>query len=159
MGRSEQANDLPALQVGFAFHTLDDPIQDGWHTEAFHLAANAQLKQLTKILTQPGQLNTAHLKDLVREDFECHSLLPKELRPVFRDAAIEVARGENPDQGSRKPYRGVEGMMEALQALLAPYEKASDIHAQFKVIRVEMGERFVSTRQYFSFSGHTKGAV
>ena len=157
MGRSEQANDLPALQVGFAFHTLDDPVQDGWHTEAFHLAANAQLKQLTKILTQPGQLNTAHLKDLVREDFECHSLLPKELRPVFRDAAIEVARGENPGQGSRKPYRGVEGMMEALQALLAPYEKASDIHAQFKVVRVEMGERFVSTRQYFSLSGHTKG--
>ena len=157
MGESEQANDLPALQVGFAFHTLDDPIQDGWDTEAFHLAAVEQLKRLSKILTDSGPVDAVDLKDLITEDFECPSLLPKELRPVFRDAAIEVARGENPGRGNRKPYRGVEGMMEAVQALVAPFEKASDIRAQFKVIRVEMGERLVKTRQYFSLSGRTTG--
>ena len=153
---TSDGDDLPSIGVGLANLTKDDPNQDGWDTEAFSRAAEKQLKELARILSHPEKLEVAQVEGLLREEFACDSLVPKKARTVFRDHAIEVFRAQARRTGGNKPYRGVNGLVKALQALLQPYREASDIHAAFKIFQVHLGKGFVTTRQYFTLSGRTK---
>ena len=148
------SRDLPSIGAGLANLTVDDPREDGWDTEVFSRAAEKQLEELAGILRHPEKLESSQVGSLVTDQFLCDSLVPQEVRPVFRDPAIQVFRAKEPERGAEH-YRGRGGMIGALQKLLQPYRKASDIHTAFKLFQVEMGEGFVTTRQYFSLSGRT----
>ncbi len=123
-----------------SWQELDDPLKDGWDTEAFSLKAKKQLTTLGKLITHPEIIDAARVEPLAVETFSCGPLKPNILRTVFRDRGLRVERLETAPESSNPEshtHVGIEGLAEALRSLSAPFRDASDARVEFKVFRVK----------------------
>lgn len=68
-----------------------DPESVGWPSEAFSDATLKRLKSLPKIGRELAT-DEAKVSDLLTDDFSCSQLRPTDLKVVFRDTTITVAR-------------------------------------------------------------------
>ncbi len=154
---------------GPSWKEIDDPSKDGWDTEAFARQANKQLKVLGHLLAHADGMNAGDVVNLITEDFACGPLRPPNLATVFDDQHLKIDRattassrqefGEQSPSEVELSNRGASGLIEALHAVVDPLKDSTDVRFKFKVFRVVSAENEVSTRQYFSISGHTKSGT
>ncbi|MDP7268384.1 MAG: VCBS repeat-containing protein [Pirellulales bacterium] len=140
---------------------IDDPLQDGWDTEAFSAAATSQLKQIGKLLQKPKDLATAQFDNIAANDFRCEPLQPDPLETIFSDAIFQVQRMRR-DEDVQKSHltlndpeglKGPEGLKQALEQLAKPFAQAKNIRTKFKIFRVHMDDDTKTTRQYVAVTG------
>jgi len=130
-----------------------DPKNDGWDSEAFGESANSQLKLLADQLVSGG----TKLTETIADNLSAPDLWkPDQLTETYRDDCIVVLRTSSPlvaDRASSGPQR--------MQDLIAEFraEFSSDVHAKFKLYRVEAGDAgsssTVQTMAYFHADGKT----
>jgi hypothetical protein len=130
-----------------------DPTVDGWDTEAFSEKVMEQLKKIGHLISghadQPVELGS-----VLADDFVCDSLRPKRLVKLFGGRAITV-RGmiESADHPAAD-YLGRHGLAESIKQLLSPFP-SHDLHAHFKLFRVNQDGNSVNTSLYFQLGGTT----
>ena len=124
-----------------------DPVEDGWETETFHDAANAQLKHLSKLIAHPEDLSATQLSDLVTEDCTSGPLRPSNLQEVFADSSLVILRPANSSSASQPTrHRTAAGLAGALGQLCEPLEELQSVRVKFKQYRVQLnGDRAAST--------------
>ncbi|MCA9213422.1 MAG: VCBS repeat-containing protein [Planctomycetales bacterium] len=142
---------------------IDDPSSDGWDSEVFSALATQQLNRIGKFLTQANPIDKQELKSLLAATFRCEDLLPL-LSECYRDEALIVERMEGETQTSSNDsspqsiqglaFHGVDGMLQALSQFKTLLADTDASHSKFKVFRVEQSSEGITTRQYFSLSGH-----
>ncbi|HMP78495.1 MAG TPA: VCBS repeat-containing protein [Pirellulaceae bacterium] len=141
----------------------DNPLADGWDTEAFNLEAGKQLSQLGKLLLSPDQIAEDRLATLAVESFVGDPLIPDQLVEVFQDSNFVIERMSSMDlvqaESAGQKYQGLDGFATALRSLAANFEGARDVRYKFKVFRVEPARDSVMTVAYFSISGRTDSGV
>ena len=136
-----------------SWQDLDDPRKDGWDTEDFNNRAGAQLKKLGNLLAHPNEIRSDAIAPLVDERFSSGPLFPAALQTVYRTKHLRVERAKNSPTADR--FRGAAGLTAALRALAQPLEGATETHVKFKLFRIAKTDGGLTTRQYFSLSGHT----
>ena len=134
-----------------------DPRRDGWITEHFNSLAGAQLGELAKRFADPSSLVAEQLAPLLAAGFACGRLRPDEAETTSVGEAFQVQRADEWDESLA--HRGPQGLHAALRELLGPLVECRDVHAKFKVIRVEPHDEAVTTVQLVEVSGHTASAV
>ena len=137
---------------------IDNPTVDGWDSEAFSAQANKQLNQIAKLLVRPQSIDKQDLESLLVPNFHCGALLPA-LSECYRDENLVVERMAvdspvNSGDAALQSFRGLAGMIEALSALKALLANTDETYCKFKVVRVDPSAEEITTRQYFSLSGH-----
>lgn len=154
---------------GPSWKEIDDPAKDGWDTEVFASKATKQLKAFGKLLAHPSDSDTAAMADLITDDFACGPLRPANLITILEDQHLKLDRAsiasshqgpdEQPPGEAELPYRGANGLGQAMRAAVDPFSGATDVRFEVKVFRVVSEPGEVSTRQYFSISGRTKSGT
>jgi len=127
----------------------EDPLVDGWDSEALSTEVNTQLKQLGKLLAEPDALDAAHLAELAATNCRSATLRPGQLKTVFEGPCLRVRRAASTDTANSHSMP----IAAALQALVAPFAGATDIRVKFKVIRVDIRESLVVTTAYYEAAG------
>ncbi|MGC6459929.1 MAG: FG-GAP repeat domain-containing protein [Akkermansiaceae bacterium] len=120
-----------------------NPALDGWDTEAFSNAANAQLKKLGKLLSDPTSLTATSLNPLVSQKATTHPLLPK-LTPTFQDSQLKVSRlpKSNPTESPK--------LLPELQTLATQFKNP---RFKFKLFQVQpLSESEIRTTQFLALS-------
>lgn len=140
-----------AVSLNSIVEGIDNPLQDGWNTEAFSDRAQKQLKNLAAILADKRPIESSVLAPLVTSEFVCSDLLPTNLKIVFQDAAVRVQRW--PDAHSPLSHSGIEGFVAAVDRLLVPFQSAQNVRIKFKIFRVNPKADTVRTKVYFACSG------
>ena len=173
---SEQQDESARLPTdrGSSWNQMDDPASDGWDTEVFSGKAKKQLAALGNLLAHPREIETAGVADLITDEFACGPLLPGDLITVFEDQNLKIERGstapssplpsgqrpdEPPPSKPQLPYRGAEGLVQALRAAARPFSGAAEVRFEFKLFRVHSSSGELSTRQYLAISGRTKSGT
>ncbi len=145
-GAGSLSSDLLTLG-GDSQDQVDDPRADGWETEAFHRAANAQLSRIASRLLGDAHDEPAPWSDLLTRDATSSSLLPEQLSEVFRDEVFRVHRATEIDADSRPARLQLARLSEDLADM-------SERHYKFKPFRIHIDDDgSVTTRQYVHFSG------
>lgn len=149
-----------------SWQEMDDPSKDGWDTEVFNGKAMTQLKTLGKLLTHPGDLDSAAVEELLAGDFACGPLRPADVVTVLDDQHLMVERSstapadrnfrERPTSASERQFQGAAGFAEALRAAVEPFRNATGVRFKAKVFRIDATADVVATRQYFAISGQTE---
>jgi hypothetical protein len=159
-GGSQASAALPTLPAAPTSRPLiDDPVQDGWQSEAFNDTTSRQLKPLEALLSAPATIQPDALRDVVTSDFTCTRLRPQEIHEAFRDEHYIVRRGRPADG---EWLRGSEGFTSALRELAAALGPAIDLRVKLKVIRVQVPEEGApgQTSAYFQAGATTpRGGV
>jgi hypothetical protein len=160
---------LVPTRRGPSWKEMDDPAKDGWDTEVFASQAKKQLEALGNLLAHPGGTDAAAVANLITDDFACGPLRPANLITILDDQHLKIDRasitpsllepGEQPPGEAELPYRGADGLVQALRAAVDPFSGATDVRFEVKVFRVVSAPGEVSTRQYFSISGRTKSGT
>ena len=169
-GRDGAATEIAKLMVAVRPNREPErpkvnPAEDGWESEVFSSAAEKQLKDLSKLLEHPAEINIQRLSQLATPEFSCDSLLPKGLVEVFQDSSLTVFRPagttDSASEHAKDPgYQGLSGLAEALRTLVRPLEDSSEVRANVKIFRVDTTPTSATTRVYFQASGRNdQGAV
>ncbi len=152
LARSPETEELPRVSPGFITPAVDDPLRDGWETEAIAREAERQLGRLAQLLTGDKNVEPVQLEDLITERFACGSLVPKNRRVIFRDQAITVFRADPRSAGGGYSHHGLEGLAAALGGLLESGSGHVEIRADFKLFEIDQVGSRITTRQYFEFT-------
>ena len=163
---STAADETPTLptQHGPPWRDTDDPSRDGWDTEVFSSQALKVLDQLGALLIGSSGIQPEQLATLITEDFSCEPLVPASLQVVLSDSLLEIQRGGVREQEQDAPStvgqkRGVSGLAQALGQLVQPFGGSQELRFKFKIFRLDPSENTVTTRQFFTLSGHTSTGV
>ena len=149
------------VDVGPSFQATDDPVRDGWDTEVSAGKAGDVLKKLANLLTDTDDLDETKVARLLTADFSCESLVPR-LETAFQDTVLHVQRGILEPAADERPtaaHQGPAGFVEALRALIAPLEGATDIHGKFKLFGIQSSSEGLTTRQFLALSGRTQSGM
>ena len=159
-------SDNPGAAATALWNRTDDPGVDGWDSEVFSAQATKQLNKIGKLLTGAKPIVKQELESLLAPTFSCGDLLPP-LSECYRDDALIVERiaakpppsnnDSHPQSFEGMTFQGVDGMIKALSAVRAPLASTGEKHSKFKIFRVEPSAEGITTRQYFSLSGHNSG--
>ncbi|MEX0586193.1 MAG: VCBS repeat-containing protein, partial [Pirellulales bacterium] len=138
------------------------PREDGWETEVFFEAADAQLKTLVKLLATPAKLDAAAIAKVADVRFSCKPLRPLNLKEIYRDAALVVRRLPDQPRAENKTDTGPAGLASALAQLIEPAAGAVEQHVKTKIFRVDKtgGGKTgggVATHVYFQLGAQLKG--
>lgn len=163
---SDQQDARVPINQGPTWNEIDDPTKDGWDTEALASQVKKQLELLGKFLAHPEGIEADDLENLVTADFTCGPLQPASLVTTLDDLHFKIERASIDPQPRRPgvplredtvlPYRGADGLINAMQTAASRLSDATDVRFEVKVFQVVPAENAVSTRQYFTISGRTK---
>jgi hypothetical protein len=106
----------------------------GWDSEVRSDAAGAQLKRLARWLESGGQ-DSAALEGVLAPEFRYHP--GPELVEAFQDGTL---RARQPGKGARAPL----AREEFLASLLRSRKGDEEVHAKFKLVRVELEPELVT---------------
>jgi len=129
----------------------DDPMADGWDTEAFNRLAGEQLNKIKHLLQEPTDLDAAHVRALIDDGFICDALSPAKLVAAYEKDPIKISRAA----GKSQKHHGIEGFVTAMQHLLAVMPGAEQPYVKFKLYQVEQRNKIIDTRLYFTLAGKT----
>jgi hypothetical protein len=110
-----------------------DPLAEGWTSEARSDAAGVQLKRIAAFLETRGADPERALAGVLAEGFAFHRL--GELGEAHADAQFRVLR---PVARAERDVAPSGDRAAFLRAVLAPLEGATEIHAKFKQVKVEL---------------------
>ena len=147
-----QTEDFGALRG--QWQAIDNPNRDGWETEAIAAAALKKLKVIGQFIEQMNSTSPMGLSDLVASDFECTALFPDELLTVYQDPVFEVQRNATGDD--QKPhfiFKGLDGLQHAIKDLCKSFSAADETRTKFKIFRVQLHGKSVTTKQYVEIVG------
>ncbi len=134
---------------------VDDPLSEGWRTEALQSAAKDQLKELAKHVSSDGQVKTKDLGKLVTGDFSCGPLRPK-IDTAYADEVVRIGRAKTTETDAAE-FTGIDGLATALADLTASIENVSQLHFAFKVFGIdEVGKGQFTTVQYVTVTGSAR---
>lgn len=129
---------------------LDDPASDGWDTEVTSARIQERLQALGKKIGT-GDLGENAVKAYLADEFSSTDLIPDPARlgSVYRQAGIEVMRGDTTDLAPE--HSGAAGFSTALARLREQLAGAAgqDLRVKFKVVGIERDGLEVVTRQLF----------
>ncbi len=165
---SEKAARVPLRQTS-SWTELDDPASDGWDTEVFAEKAKKQLVALGKIMVDVEEVDAADVKKLIAKEFACEPLRPANLVAVHDDPHLKIERAPSSSSGlssldqlpesEEQKYHGADGLVQALRDAAASFAEAEDLRFEVKIFRVFPAPGKVTTRQYFSITGHTESGT
>lgn len=139
---------------------LDDPTSDGWETEAFSDLAASQLRRLAELVTGDTAPDAAALRPLLADSFSCGNLVPDDVEETFHDHLFLVERsgrrGESEQGQDPSPFTGADGLADALGQLTKQLRGGQDLHAKFKLFRLQRTDDGIVTEQYFSLSARNE---
>ncbi|MFT5411394.1 MAG: hypothetical protein ACI9NC_004129 [Verrucomicrobiales bacterium] len=110
-----------------------DPVKDGWESEAFSAAALDQLHLIESLLSGEPPITAAALLPIADESISTAALRPAELRKIFSDGRIEVARATPPPSTLSAGTAALATQLNALKSA----GTSTDPH--FKIFRVNRG--------------------
>ena len=143
------------IHTDYGWENVDDPAQDGWHTEVFSERANGQLKRMAKLIAtiaKQKDVDGQDLRSLTTETFACGRLVPRQRQTVFEDDSLRIEQADG--DGAETAYHGPDQLVEALGELAAPWLGATDIRLKFKLFRVVANSENVwTTRQFLEMFG------
>ena len=121
---------------------VDDPAQEGWHSEVFSQAAQRQLDALSKTLLASGSGEGSSVEgevaDVLARGFRAADMRPTPLAPVWQDTGLIVRRWElatsQNDHGVL--HQGRAGLAESWRTWAAWLGKGAPIDLQLKIFRV-----------------------
>ncbi len=133
-----------------------DPTADGSESEAFSELASSRLAQLAETIAAIAAGESPSLDTLLGQDFRCGPLRPESLATAYEDGRLKVLRGRmNAAESPTDAYQRDDGLVRAINELIAPWMGAKDIHAHFKVIRVDLGDSLATTKTHVQLAGRT----
>ncbi len=145
----------PSAIADAAFQQRDNPLADGWTSEAVGSAAAAQLARLARLLSRPPTEWEAGLAELVAESWSPRPLRPAERKLAYQAKGVRVFRGEvltgDPPRGpalTGGAAAAPAAAAEALGRLAAPLLERGPLRVEFKLYEVELAEGIASTRVY-----------
>lgn len=151
-------SDLPADQVLREKYEKILPQHDDWDTEVVNQAAMPQLKAIGALLHHPDRISADTLAELAAEDVVSSPLRPDRLDLVAKDGDVAVRRARSAVPAGA--HRGRQGLAEALRELAAPLSAKSDVHAEFKIVRITKdGERADTLVYYHASARAASGSV
>ena len=130
-----------------------DPRYDGWKSEAFSEAVEAQLEILGKLLASPKDLGPDQLSDLVAGNFTCGSLRPRTLELAFQGKSLTVQRSAPGWVSKEAQHQGTVEFVQMLRALIKPLSDAKNVRASFKVNKVVLTDQGAKTNVHLQLSG------
>lgn len=127
----------------------DDPVDDGWHAEAFHRKAATQLHVLRKTLFfDVGSMLQMSLP--ITNDFTCASLRPAPLELIAEDRSFSVSRLElSPELDAEQEvgaFQGPHGLNDAVQRLAQLLDGNTDTQVSLKTFDLQRHSTFVTTK-------------
>jgi len=125
---------------------------DVWETEEFAEAAGEQLNLVGKALASPAGVSSAALSEIVTATFSGGPLRPAPLEKVFDSDSIRVLRWRG-NAADESPEGGADGFVRLLTTLAEPLHNAADIHVKFKLVSVDVGEGFITTKVIYQAGG------
>jgi hypothetical protein len=151
-----RTDSIAPINADHGWDRIDDPNEDGWHTEVFSQKANKQLKEIAKLIAniaKAKEIETTRVASLATETFECQQLIPQQRQVVFEDDHLQIEQATG-DQGDAVPtHRGPGQLLAALRQLATPWLGANDIRLKFKLFRVAESDGVWTTRQYLEIFG------
>ena len=137
-----------------------DASQDDWDTEVLNETTGSQFKELARLIKHPAEIARKHITPLIADDFTCQILRPNDLVEVHSNNQLVVLRPKNKNRANSSdnitPYRGTEGLIEALQLLGAGLGAGQDKRVKFKLFQIEMAPQHFTTRSFFEASGRNE---
>lgn len=155
------ANDNATFELkrSTSWHEMDDPSNDGWHTEVFSAAAKKQLNHLVELFLSSDRPDPKDIQLLAVPQVSCWPFHPDQLDTVFEDRSLQIKRAKSNMEAIRQrqpgPHTGYGGLARAMDQLVQPFLDSRHRHFEIKVIDVQLAENMVTTRQLFSISAHT----
>jgi len=147
------------LERSTSWHEMDDPSNDGWHTEVFSAAAKKQLNHLVELFLSPDRPDPQDIQLLAVPQVSCWPFHPDQLDTVFEDRSLQIKRAKSNMEAIRQrqpgPHTGYGGLARAMDQLVQPFLDARHRYFEIKVIDVQLAGNMVTTRQLFSISAHT----
>lgn len=138
---------------------MDNPVADGWATEASAEQAKHLLVELGPALLGEKPLETLEGGPWVDARFATAGLQPGSLATVFRDANLTVERppvtgaGAAGAAAASGSYQGESGWAEAVQRFARIWQPLTDRRIDFKVFRVGREAEGLVTHQYVTVTG------
>jgi hypothetical protein len=139
----EKTPETPEVPIGKVVDwekEVDNPLRDGWETEAVAAGAKAQLKALGKIIGS-GEIDTP--PSLAVSPIAATALHPQ-LEQMFADETVSVSRLGD---GHQTP------------ALAFDPDKHTNFRSEFKIVQVTVTAEGSATRQHISFSWSSSDEV
>jgi len=142
----------------------DDPAKDGWDTEVFAKRANEQLKQIANRLASADDSAAEVLGAILSDGFTCTELRPSARTVVYQDRTLRIEEGPRKGVGAADglppTHHGRAGLIDAIRAHRQPLAAARQVHAKFKIVRVERQSPAMVTTALLEVWGMTeRGAV
>ncbi len=154
-GERPARDEVTSLRVGML--ASDDPDDDGWRSEAFSAASEKQLKQLARLLGQPGGITVDSLSPLVDPQVTADPLRPASLSLVVERGPLRVYRGDQRAGSAVEVTVGNQALAVALSTLAERCGTASSGHAAFKTVAVELSDEGATTTVRYAACGQRDG--
>ena len=138
IGPAEGQGVIPRQQ---SISSGDDPLTEGWESEAFDRKSKKQLVKVARLLTADGEINDQDVQHLITNKFSCDVLRPSDVVEAYRDAQMVVLRlPEVPSTSGSDSDRaqGASGLSGALNALRIPVSDAGRRRAALKTVHVDI---------------------
>jgi hypothetical protein len=107
-----------------------------WAAEAFADRASTALKKLATVSEHAGHTDDKACSAFTADTFATPPLRPAVLRSVFRDASLNILRGDADKEVPRE--KGPARMAGALDGWKAAYPAGSEVHTKFKIVTVNV---------------------
>ncbi len=132
-----------------------DAAADGWQSEVFQDAANAQLGALGKWIGHPHDVDLAHAATFASPRYSARALFAPKGETAWSDRSTTVVRGTPSDA----IYSGVDGFLRSAKELADAFDGAQDFYSKFKITGVELGAHESKTTAYALFQGRLASGV
>jgi FG-GAP-like repeat len=116
----------------------EDPVVDGWDSEAFTEQALAQLNALGRMLA--GEPTADPAPSVCAPDFSGTPVRAMRLRLVYQDADVAVRRPDSPSGAEKRLPQPI-------------FAAAARARFKFKIFRVELDDTEARTATYFQITG------
>ena len=137
------------------WQAIDDPDQDGWETEALAVAALKKLKKIGSFIEHISTSSPQDLNGIASNDFKCTSLSPDNLDTVYQDSIFTVQRNASDAGAKVTDYDGPDGLQRAIKNLCKSFSDAQNVRTKFKIFRIAIEDKHVTTKQYIEIIGFT----
>ncbi len=131
---------------------VDAAADEGWDTEVFHEEVKHRLQRLGEVLANLPS-DEAAVAELAEPSFRCNVIRPTDLVEAFRDPMLVVYRPAGSLSTAMLNETGAPALANALRGLRAVFTPSGEVHAKFKIFRVEPAQDVVRTDAYLLLDG------
>ena len=132
----------------------DNPLDDGWISEAISQRINHQLRRVTRYI-ETRKANVDELAQLTLPSFHCMSLRPINLETTYHDGIFRVSRlnADQPSSASSPHFTGPSGLANALSELISLFDTSQHLRTSSKLYRVTTSGEVVDAHVHLQLYG------